>query len=346
MPDRLVSTEDMLSQLPLRWFFAGHTREMLMGLFGSTELTESQRQSLLDERQWEVSDAGIWVKPELEAVLGLSKTARQKIYGVLSRYLENQSRINSHAYNPEFLDERIRSSRLAPASIALFRSLLYPRGRFVLFSDLAAATSRLPDDEERKRFAKMVSRRASLLIALQLRPDSDVAALSEYWGAGGRAKDLHPLLTSLANVPGGCSVDIAHLLPPMVRQRLYTYPGGFDDPGTGSLNCHWTTMNFFRPSPDDRFVDSLYTAEYLRTHYAPVPAAARLGDVILLRHDAAGGVFHSAVYIADDVVFTKNGSHATQPWIFMRLNDMLEIYSGYFPEETDVEVIVLRAKGS
>lgn len=344
MPDRLVSLEELASRLPVRWFFGGHSPAMWENLVRSADVTDSQRQDLLDERHWEVSDTGLWVTPNPDVVLGLSKAARQKIYAVLSRYPENQSRTESHAYYPEFLDERIRNSRLAPASIELFKSLLYPQGNFLIFGDLTTALSRLPDDEERTRFTKMVSRRASLLVKLQIRPDSDVAALSEYWGAGGRAKDLRALLTSLANVPEGCNVDIAHLLPPLVRERLYTYPGGVDSRGAESPNCHWTTMNFFRTVPDDRFLDSLYTAEYLRTRYDRVETASRLGDVILLRHDDAGGVFHSAVHIADDVVFTKNGAQPTQPWIFMRMDDMLEIYSGYLPAQTPVQVIVLRAR--
>ena len=36
---------------------------------------------------------------------------------------------------------------------------------------------------------------------------------------------------------------------------------------------------------------------------------------------------HVAVYVADDIVFTKNGFHYTQPWILMHLKDMLETYA-------------------
>ena len=36
---------------------------------------------------------------------------------------------------------------------------------------------------------------------------------------------------------------------------------------------------------------------------------------------------HSAVYLADDIVFTKNGNNLYQPWTLMRMADPLNVYS-------------------
>jgi hypothetical protein len=33
------------------------------------------------------------------------------------------------------------------------------------------------------------------------------------------------------------------------------------------------------------------------------------------------------VYLAEDFVFTKNGAAAEQPWVLMRLSDVLRLYS-------------------
>jgi hypothetical protein len=38
-------------------------------------------------------------------------------------------------------------------------------------------------------------------------------------------------------------------------------------------------------------------------------------------------VIHSAVYIADDIMFTKNGRAYAQPWLLMRLKDVVTAYS-------------------
>ena len=48
------------------------------------------------------------------------------------------------------------------------------------------------------------------------------------------------------------------------------------------------------------------------------------------------------VYLADDIVFTKNGNNATQPWMLMRLKDVLTDYSGEGPART----VVYRSKNS
>ncbi len=36
---------------------------------------------------------------------------------------------------------------------------------------------------------------------------------------------------------------------------------------------------------------------------------------------------HSAVYIADDICFTKNGGTAVRPWMLSTISDLLEQYS-------------------
>ena len=40
---------------------------------------------------------------------------------------------------------------------------------------------------------------------------------------------------------------------------------------------------------------------------------------------------HAANYVADDVVFTKNGGFATQPWMLMHLDDMIDAYATHHP---------------
>jgi hypothetical protein len=40
---------------------------------------------------------------------------------------------------------------------------------------------------------------------------------------------------------------------------------------------------------------------------------------------------HMCVYLADDVVFTKNGANAIQPWVLMKVPEMLGIYQRLRP---------------
>ena len=43
--------------------------------------------------------------------------------------------------------------------------------------------------------------------------------------------------------------------------------------------------------------------------------------------DKNGNAIHSAVYLADDIVFTKNGNNYTQPWMLMHLKDLIAEYT-------------------
>ena len=64
----------------------------------------------------------------------------------------------------------------------------------------------------------------------------------------------------------------------------------------------------------------------LQNEYVTVPdRPAAFGDVILFR-DAKAESVHMCVYIADDIVFTKNGAHYFQPWVLMRFADVVARY--------------------
>ena len=51
----------------------------------------------------------------------------------------------------------------------------------------------------------------------------------------------------------------------------------------------------------------------------------------MLLGDPNGDVIHSCVYIADNIVFTKNGSASSSPWILMDLEDVIAFYSSEKP---------------
>ena len=43
-----------------------------------------------------------------------------------------------------------------------------------------------------------------------------------------------------------------------------------------------------------------------------------------------GNAIHSCVYLADDLVFTKNGRSPTQPWVVMKLDDVVAYYGMFY----------------
>lgn len=120
------------------------------------------------------------------------------------------------------------------------------------------------------------------------------------------------------------TVDITHFLPTLMRERIYTFPdielglkGRFPD-------CHWTSLNFFNRAPRDYFLDTRLAAAHLVENYNPVDAPYHFGDVLCFLDKGEG--IHTCVYIADDIVLTKNGDGILAPWVLMQIKDVDSIY--------------------
>jgi hypothetical protein len=199
---------------------------------------------------------------------------------------------------------------------------------------------RVPDDTERIRLIRALSRQAAVLVGIYVRPDTDIDKLMGYWDRppSVRLINIRPLLESLQRCPNGGSASILFFLPPFARQRLYTYPLPAG-PGDPVMDCHWSTMNFFNETPDNHFDDPAYILAYVRAHYYEVAKPIAYGDIIMFIDDQNIAV-HSAVYLADGIVFTKNGSNFSHPWMLMRLDDLLSMYNSSHPPK----VVVYRNK--
>jgi len=137
------------------------------------------------------------------------------------------------------------------------------------------------------------------------------------------------LIESVAGGAPGQFIDVIHLLPPFARNHLYCYPelsvADLDKPTV--VNCLWTSLNFFLPNPDNRFLDAAVALKTLKEDYFVVETDFELGDIVAFL-DEKGSIFHAAVYIADDLVFSKNGISAMAPWTLMSLNDVKGYYRG------------------
>ena len=62
------------------------------------------------------------------------------------------------------------------------------------------------------------------------------------------------------------------------------------------------------------------------------------GDMIVF--NSGGRAIHGCIYIAEDIVFTKNGASHYQPWTLMHLNDVLATY----PTDQPLRVMTFRDK--
>jgi hypothetical protein len=309
---------------PPRWVFHGYTDDKLRGLWARAALTSDQAHALATARRETAGDAVV-LFPEPEVVIALAPQARATIYAALAEYPENAAQCAPFRLRAELAEEWFDHTGLPADVIALTKRLLYPRATGVNFSDQDIVLPRL-SALDRVRFLKTLSRKSVLLVRLQVDQDSDPDALATYWGRGRRSKDVRPLLQSLVRHAGGANLDIVHLLPPFPRALLYTYPLPSDQPAAAARDCHWTSFNFFREEPDERFGNIDYVKQTLLNGYYPVLGEPMLGDVLVMVQPN-GVVVHSCVYIAADIVFTKNGASYSVPWTLAPLDQVVAFYS-------------------
>jgi hypothetical protein len=302
---------------------------------------DEDQQRALAAGKWQPTPEGVSVTPPPEVIVGLAPPARAALYSVLARYPQNAHN-GAVSFPPETLDARIAESGLQPATIDLFKRMLYRQGSNLFFADDRTLLPMIRDPQERRRAAVLLSRQETYIVRLKIDRQTDVDRLVQYWGGQRRTKDIEPLLESLVKVPGGFALDLVHLLPAIPRRRLYTYPrAGRDE----EKNCHWSSFNFYGETPDDRLIEVPVARHELETQYRQV-SEPRFGDVVVLVDRETSGVVHSAVYLADDLVFTKNGFGATQPWLYMQLRTLTELYSAHLGKPDGVKVVLFRRKNA
>lgn len=327
---------------PVRWFFKGFNKDQMLEFFKLSGLESSQFEALAQAKV-DLALNGCWITPPEEVILKLSPEARAKVYSHLVTFPENLPHVDPFCYREQLLGERLERSSLEDSSIDLFKRLLYRRGSLLLFADMETALRQLKDEAEQRRFVKTITRKTTLMAQLLVTPESDVDELVNYWSVGGRSKDLRPLLDSLSRVEGGCTLGVIHLLPRFMRQRIFTYPYTSEESEGVKHDCFWTAFNAFNDEPDDRFANLEYAGKVLQQQYYSILKPSQLGDMVFLATET-GSAVHAATYIADDIVFTKNGATYTQPWILMRIDDMLAMYSIPYPAEHPLKVLYYRRK--
>jgi hypothetical protein len=308
------------------WMFKGYTEEKLTALLRSAGLTNAQFATLANAAKHEIKPGAIVVRPDAALIRDLSPAARSVLYAALGEFPDNFSQYNPYRLRTSLAASWFDNAELPEDAVALTKKLLYQRGTATCFSDEDIVLPLIEDRSDRVKYLKALSRKSALMVFLHVKPGQDVEALANYWGRGGRSKDLRPLLQSIARRPEGGMVDILHLVPRFARLLAYTYPLPSEKPSDANHDCHWTSFNFQNDTPDERFSDINYVRQVLSEQYYPVPGDPMLGDLIMFVR-ADGVVVHSCVFIADDVVFTKNGPAFSIPWLLSSLADVQAFYA-------------------
>lgn len=335
--DELMANIQMPSATP-HWVFEGATETSLRMLFEKAGLPQAMIASLLDKKRMVQKAGSLVVFPELPDLEAMTPAMRTVIYEQLALWPENEY----HQFPMFFIggvEEWLRDARIREELKDKIRKMAYPRGKATVFSDIQALLASAQSDTELRRIRKLITRTRTLIVRVKVTPQTDFNALYDYWSDQRRARDIRPFLESIAERPVEASLDLIHLLPRAARQFLYAYPS-LDLAAEGRLpDCHWTSLNFFNRVPQDYYLDTRLASAHVLANYNPIPEPYAFGDVLFFM-GADGAAIHSCVYLADNIVYTKNGENLLSPWILMPLEDVKVLYS----DRPDVRVQGYRRK--
>ncbi|MGC3961496.1 MAG: hypothetical protein QM813_27290 [Verrucomicrobiota bacterium] len=338
VPEAFLGTRSWETE-PLQWFFRGYSTAELDQFLARIGLSASESKELRDSSKWRVTAEGIFVHPQLETVLSLASGPRGLLYAELAKDEENAMQNQPFHWLLTDAEHLFDGTRVTPEAIAVFRKLSYVRGKYLLFSDWKALLWALSDSKQREVVTQALMGRFVLFASIHITPQTDRDALMRYWGNGGYARDVRPLLEAAARLPEGTDLSIANLLPPHIRAQINTFP--FTAPNE-QLNCHWTTFNFFNTTPQPP-ANVRFWQNQLQSDYSPVTDSPRYGDVLLL-FKPDNKLIHSCVYLADDIVYTKNGGSPFAPWQLSTIPDLLVFYSWDLPENTALKTAWYRKR--
>lgn len=212
-------------------------------------------------------------------------------------------------------------------------------GRKTLFASTSHALSKLPNESSRFRYLKSLARCRSLMARLVLTPDQDqdLTKIADWWKSGPNRTRALPLLEMAVATRGVSSVDLLHLLPPVPRRLLNTYALEQDLVSANAPDCYWAAMNFFESTASNRYLDDqLARSYYFQELFERVRPPFQFGDVNVIFNPGANQFVHSYITIADDIIYTKNGSGRFFPYVLMRREDMLTRYLDTEDLQTEV----------
>ncbi len=321
----LVSTFKMPSTTP-RWSFPGATVEQLAALFDAARVPADWSDRWLRAPSLIPQSGVLHVLPPMEHLEGLMPQQRAFIYQELAKYELNEFHRDPVSIVCGSAEEFLRGTDIDQEHVRWISRMCYRRGGMLCFSDLRALMSRARSDAEAIRLFKVCSRTRAIIARLKVTPQTDFAALASYWSAGGRSNTIRPMLQSLAEnpIPGG--LDLIHLLPALPRKLLNSYPP-LELAMHGRMpDCHWSSLNFFNYEPRGYYLNTGLAAQHVLENFDRIEAPYRYGDVLFFLNEADGSAYHSCVFIADDLVFTKNGENTANPWTLKSLNGLKQIY--------------------
>ncbi|MCB1230639.1 MAG: hypothetical protein KDN19_10255 [Verrucomicrobiae bacterium] len=270
--------------------------------------------------------------PTARAIIDLNPQQRAALYAEFSKW-----GINPFQTAPFSLGGDNVSSLAALATHPFPEDFLKFADKFVfegsprnLLSDYPLLCTELPDEVAvRIRFAKLLLRSRALMVRLRIPEGTSLDEVRKYWTLDGKIESSLPALNAAfpTDDPAAAPpLDLVHLLPPLPRQLLYTYSPVALAVGEFRPDCFWSSLNFFEEDFSQRYLDPI-VGELLGSEWIPVEKPYRFGDLILIKELRSGDAVHACNYLADDLVFTKNGKSFLRPWLIQPISEVEKTYS-------------------
>jgi len=333
-------TEEVTQPQPEVWTFNGLKAEAAKAVLERNGLSAPQVAGLFAPGSFTENSSGTVLRPDTDWLLALTPDTRHRLFTGLAGSGVNLYIDYPYIFPGDTLDAIYADARLHPDDVALLKQLVYANGTARQLSDYQALLCKIPTVERRTVLTRALSRQSAVFAGLAIKPDTDIDKIAAYWSnlPNVRFTDIRPLLDALKALPDGGNLSLFYLLPKFARDRLYTFPLP-PQAGEPVMDCHWTTFNFSNETPDNRFNDPAYAVQFIQKNYYQIAAPSICGDVLLLMNDK-NEIKHSAVYLADNIVFTKNGNNYRQPWMLMRIPDLVTTY----PDTPPMRQVFMRRK--
>jgi hypothetical protein len=326
-PSSLIENFALPSIQP-RWTFPLAFKPKLEGFFNEAGLTPEQIASLMLPQAQVTEGDLLHLLPSVSLVEQMTPQVRAHIYSELGKLPENEYCQDPVLITGVSVQEWYRTSKLRRDLIDKIEQLSYMRGETRAFSDIPVLLNHAQSDSEARAIFKACTRTRSLMVRLKIESSTNIPELISYWsfGVGIRRKDIEPLMRSIADSSTLHDLGMVHILPALPRKLLYTYPS-LDMAKNGQLpDCHWTSLNFYNFDASQYLLDSRLATSQVLENFLPVEAPYHFGDILFFLDSLTGDAFHSCVYLADTLVYTKNGRNVLSPWIIMKLEDVKKVY--------------------
>ena len=309
------------------WGFVGYNREQVEDFLSGCGVDVP---GMNRDAEWIDASNGTIVRPSHSFLASLSAEVRQELYPRHIKLMENNTHLHDFVVERGAYRENAQGLNIDEEIINLVETRCVTMGKKTIFAETAYALSLIPDPAMKSRFLKSLARNRALIARLRIRRDSRLDKIAKWWKAGPNRTRALPLLENALRTPRVDSLDLIHLLPPVPRQLLNTFPTELDELGESSPDCYWTAMNFFGETASSRHLDGALPLDIFfgdQFELVSKGAPAQFGDISVISNLVKKEFVHAYVHIAGDIVFTKNGSGKYFPYILMRQEDLMSRYN-------------------